>query len=60
MFQAVLKYFKNIVNSDHISVWKSKELSNGSIKLSTASNNGLAPKLNYINSKIPMTFDGTC
>ena len=35
-------------------------MSNGSIKLSTASNNGLAPKLSYINSKIPMTFDGSC
>ena len=46
--QPVDKYFKQIVNSNHISVWKSNELSDENIKSPATSNNSLAPVLNYI------------
>ena len=45
VFQPVHRYFKNIANSDHISAWKSKGLSDESIKRSPVSNNSLAPAL---------------
>ena len=38
--------FKKITNSDHISSWKSKGLSDESIKPSAAHNNNLAPVTN--------------
>ena len=51
---------KNIGNSDHISAWKSKLLSDESIKLPGTYNHSLSPALNYINSKILIKYDGTC
>ena len=44
----------------HISAWKSKDFSDQSIKLSAASNNGLVPALNYVNTKSRAKFDGSC
>ena len=49
--QPVYRYFKNFVNSDYISAWKSKGLSDESIKHPAASSNSLAPVLNYANAK---------
>ena len=60
MFQPLHNYFKRICNTDNISAWKSKGLSEESIKLPTTSNNGLAPSLDFINDKIRVTFDGGC
>ena len=60
MFQLVIRYFKKIANSNHIPVWKSKELPDNSIKLPPASNNRLAPLLNHFNTEIRVTFDGSC
>ena len=45
-FQAIYRYFKNIGNTDHLSSWKSKELSDESIKPPAASNNSLALAFN--------------
>ena len=60
VFQPVQRYFKKLANSDHISAWKSKELSSESIKPPAASNESLAPALNYINTKLRVKFDGSC
>ena len=45
VFQPVYKYFKNIVNTDHISAWKSKGLSDESIKPTSTSDNSLSRNL---------------
>ena len=37
------KYFKKIGNTDHISSWESKGLSNEIIKALSTTNNSLAP-----------------
>ena len=42
-----LTSWKRIVNSNHISAWKFKQLTNKSTKLSAAFNNSLASALNY-------------
>ena len=47
IFQAVYKYFKIISNSVYISEWKSKGLSDESIKPPKTTNNVLTPQLNY-------------
>ena len=59
-FQPVLKYFKKIANSDNISAWKSKELSDKRIKPHATSNNSLAPSLNYNYNKVTVKLDGSC
>ena len=51
VFQPMYRYFKKIGNSDYITSWKSKELSNETIKPSTLSNNSLAPTLSYYGTK---------
>ena len=57
--QASLEIFQKIANSNHASVWKSKELSYKSFK-PAASNNSLASVLNHIHSKSKVKFDGSC
>ena len=58
-FQPVLRYLKEIANSDNISARKSKGLSNESINLLAAPNNIFAAALNYIHTKIRLTYDGS-
>ena len=41
----MLRYFKKIANRDYISAWKSKRLSDESIKPPAVSDNSLAPPL---------------
>ena len=53
------RYFKKNDNTDHISEWKSKGLSDEIIKPPT-SNNSLAPKLSYVGNGIRVTFNGSC
>ena len=54
------RYFKNIGNSDHISPWKSKGLSNKTIKPPTSSNNSLGLALGYYDTKTRVKFTGSC
>ena len=54
------KYFKKIANAKRILSWKSKGLSNDVIKSPTVNNDSLAPKLEYINKKIIVKFNGSC
>ena len=53
------RYSKKIGNTDHISSWKSKGLSDESIKPPATSNNNLAPSLNYIGIKTRVKFDAS-
>ena len=50
------RYYKKIGNTDPISSWKSKELSDQKIKPPATSNNSLS--LNYIGTKIRVQFEG--
>ena len=52
--------FKKNANSENILAWKSKGLSDESIKPPVASNNNLARSLNYIHTKIRVKLDGSC
>ena len=54
------RYYKKIGNTDHISAWKSKGLSDESIKSPATSDNSLAPSLNYIGFKTRAKFVGSC
>ena len=45
VFQQVYKYFKKIGNTNYISMWKSKGLSDEVIKPPATSDNSLAPAL---------------
>ena len=49
-----------ITNTDYISSWKSKGLSNESFKLPTTSDNSLNPTLNYYGTKIRVQFTRSC
>ena len=59
VFQPINKYFK-ISNSDHISEWKSKRLSDEVIKPPATSDNSLAQALNYVGNKIRVKLDESC
>ena len=60
VFQPMYRYLKMITNTDYISWWKSKGLSNESIKPLTTSDNTLNPVLNYYGTKIQVKFTGSC
>ena len=49
-----------ITNTNHISSWKSKGLSDESIKPETTSDNSLAPTLNCYGNKIRVKFTRSC
>ena len=53
------QYFKDTGNTDHISSWESKRLSDESIKPLATFNNSLAPALNYVGNKTRVKFDGS-
>ena len=52
-------YFKLIANTKHITEWKSKGLSDESIKLITTSDNSLALLISYYGNKIRLKFNGS-
>ena len=60
VFQPMYRYFKMITNNDYISSWKSKGLSNESIKPPTSSDNSLPLALNYYGTKTRVKFTGSC
>ena len=59
VFQQISRYFKVIANTQYISSWKSKGLSNETIKLPATSGNSLTPSINYRGNKIRVKFNGT-
>ena len=62
VFLSMRKYFKlNSVNVvDHVLSWRSKGISNESIKPPTTSNYSLNPRLNYYGTKTRVQFTGSC
>ena len=57
VFQTMYKYFKKIVDTEGISEWKSKRLSDETIK---SPNDSLAPTLKYTGKKMYVKFRGSC
>ena len=54
------RYFKKIGDTCHIVEWKSKALSEESIKPPARSNNILNPLLNFLGTKTRVEFNGSC
>ena len=59
VFQPINRYFKVIADKEYISSWKSKGLSDESIKHPTASDNNLTPLIDYLGNKIRVKVNGT-
>ena len=49
-----------IANTKYISEWKSKGLSDESIKPPATSDNSLSPLIDYLGDKIRLKFNGGC
>ena len=60
ILQPISRYFKMIANTKHISSWKSKGLSNESIKPPITSDNNLIPLTDYLGDKIRLKLGGSC
>ena len=61
LFQPIHWYFKTVsTNDSNILSWKSKGLSDESIKPLTASNKMLNPSLDYLGTKARLKFSGDC
>ena len=56
VFQPILKYFT--LNSNWITKWKSKGLSNESLEVVSTSDNTLTPSVNYYGDKVRLRFTG--
>ena len=54
------RYFKVIANTRYISSWKSKGLSDESIKPPATSDNSLTSLINYLGDKIRLKLNGNC
>ena len=59
VFKPTQIFFKRFLILNIFSTWKSKRLSDESIKLPYTSNNNLATGLNYVGYKIRVRFDGS-
>ena len=60
VFQPIHRYFKVIANKLYISSWKSKRLSDETIKPPVTSDNSLTPLIDYLANKIRLKFSGSC
>ena len=60
VFQPIFRYFRRIDNTDYVLEWKSKELSDESIKYPSVPNNDLDNSLNYLGSTIKAKFNRSC
>ena len=61
VFQATYRYFKRVSNTDdHILSWKSKRLSDESIKPPSTINHILNPLVEYVGTKTRVEFKGSC
>ena len=54
------RYFKVIANAKNISEWKSKGLSDESIKPPSTSDTILSPLINYLDNKVRLKFNEGC
>ena len=61
LFQTAYRYFKTVsANDSNILSWKSKGLSDESIKLPSTSNKMLNPSVDYVGTKARVKFNGNC
>ena len=60
IFQPVYRHFKTVTIINYISSWKSKGLSDESIKPPTTSDNSLTLILNYYGTKTRVKFTESC
>ena len=61
VFQTVGKHFQTVsANDSNILSWKSKRLSDKSIKPPPTSNKTLNPSVNYVGTKARVKFKGDC
>ena len=60
ILQPISKYFKIIANTKLISWWKSKGLSDESIKPLTSSDNTFTREIEYYGTKARVKFGGSC
>ena len=60
MFQPLYRCLKKIGRSKRISAWKSKDLSDKSLKPLFTSNNSLSPAINLISNEIREIVDKSC
>ena len=61
VFQPMYRYFKVIANAKYISEWKSKGLSDKTIKPPDTSDNSLSQLINYLHIRqIRVKFNGGC
>ena len=59
VFQPLTKYFKVIANTKYISSWKSKGLSDETIKSPATSDNSLTQLIDHLRNKIRVKFNGS-
>ena len=59
VFQPLNKYFELIANTDYVSPWKSKGLSDETIKPFSMSDNSLTPGISYYDTKMRVKFTGS-
>ena len=59
IFQPLYRYIKTITNNNYILSWKSRRLSDESIKSPTRFNNSLNPEISYYDYTIRVTFTGS-
>ena len=57
VFRPILRYFT--LNSNCITEWKSKELSNESLEVVSTTGNTLTPSINYYEEKVRLRFTGS-
>ena len=60
VFQPINRYFKVIDNTKYISSWKSKGLSDETIKPLATSDNSLFLLIDYLGNKLRVEFSGGC
>ena len=60
VFQPLNKYSRVIANTDYVSSWKSKGLSDETIKPPTTADNILNPALSFYGTKTSVKFTGSC
>ena len=60
VFLPIGRYFRLIPNKKYISSWKSKGLSDGTIKPYATSDNSLTPWIDYYDTKIRLQFSKSC
>ena len=59
MFQPVYRHFKFVTGTSYISSWKSKGLSDESIKPLTTSDNSYTPLIAYYDYNVTVKFNGS-